>query len=70
MIPIGRGDRTGMLMVKACPRCKGDMFVERDRFGWHWQCLQCGHLRDLKVVATAKQHPAQEENEKGLIRTA
>ncbi|MCX6013180.1 MAG: hypothetical protein NTV30_07190 [Chloroflexi bacterium] len=32
---------------KACPKCKGDMFIEKDMFGWYEQCLQCGYLHDL-----------------------
>ncbi|MCX6012117.1 MAG: hypothetical protein NTV30_01630 [Chloroflexi bacterium] len=34
---------------KACPKCKGDVFIEKDMFGWYEQCLQCGHMRDLAV---------------------
>jgi len=59
-----------MLKVKGCPKCKGDMFVDRDRYGWYEQCLHCGHLRDLETVVTAKQQPPQDEKDKGLIRTA
>lgn len=34
---------------KACPKCKGDVFIEKDMFGWYEQCLQCGHMHDLEV---------------------
>ncbi len=36
-----------MLLLKRCPRCKGDVFVDRDQFGWFEQCLQCGHTADF-----------------------
>jgi len=31
--------------LRACPRCGGDRFVDRDADGWYEQCLQCGHRR-------------------------
>jgi len=50
-----------MLMVKGCPRCKGDMFVDRDQYGSYEQCIQCGHMRALVTVVTAEQHPTSWE---------
>jgi len=50
-----------MRIVKGCPRCKGDMFVDRDRYGWHKQCLQCGYLLDLANAVDAEQYPLQGE---------
>jgi len=35
---------------KSCPRCDGDMFIDRDLYGWYEQCIQCGHVRDLRSV--------------------
>lgn len=40
-----------MLLLKSCPKCKGDVVEERDRYGSYTQCLQCGYLRDLQPVA-------------------
>ncbi len=37
--------------LKGCPRCKGDLLVERAGDKWDEYCLQCGYRRDLKVVA-------------------
>ena len=48
-------------MVKGCPRCKGDMFVDRDQYGWYEQCVQCGYLRALENVVAAEQQPPREE---------
>ena len=36
--------------LKGCPRCKGDLLVERAGDRWDEYCLQCGYRRDLKVV--------------------
>jgi hypothetical protein len=32
-----------MVYLKACPRCQGDLFPERDRRSRFLACLQCGH---------------------------
>lgn len=42
-----------MLRMKSCPKCKGDVVVDRDQYGWYEQCIQCGFMADLKMVAPA-----------------
>ena len=37
-----------MLQLKACPRCKGDINVNRDMYGSYRQCLQCGYMKDIE----------------------
>ena len=32
-----------MFWLKSCPRCHGDLFQERDHYGWYVSCMQCGH---------------------------
>ena len=32
-----------MFWFKSCPQCRGDLFQERDHYGWYISCLQCGH---------------------------
>lgn len=44
-----------MLRFKSCPRCKGDVLVDRDHHGWYEQCLQCGYHRDLQGIVGAQQ---------------
>ena len=36
-----------MLYTKACPRCSGDVKLDRDNFGVYAKCLQCGFNRDF-----------------------
>ena len=36
--------------LKSCPRCRGDLFMEKDHYGWYEQCLQCGFLKDLDTI--------------------
>ncbi|HEX5415785.1 MAG TPA: hypothetical protein VFZ25_08955 [Chloroflexota bacterium] len=33
-----------MVYLKACPRCRGDIFTETDRREVYYSCLQCGHV--------------------------
>lgn len=34
---------------KSCPRCGGDIFLERDN-KWYEHCLQCGNTFELKSL--------------------
>lgn len=36
-----------MVYLKACPRCKGDLFTERDFRETYISCLQCGHILSI-----------------------
>ncbi len=38
------------LTLKNCPRCRGDVIIDRDHYGWYEQCLQCGYQRDLRDI--------------------
>ena len=48
-----------MYRFKSCPRCKGDIRLDSDQYGWYEECLQCGYMHDLE-----KMHVAQLENTK------
>ena len=32
-----------MFWFKACPRCKGDLYHDGDKYGPYTSCVQCGH---------------------------
>jgi ssDNA-binding Zn-finger/Zn-ribbon topoisomerase 1 len=38
-----------------CPKCRGNVYLEKDHFGWYQQCLQCGFIqnlgKDIQVMA-------------------
>lgn len=36
-----------MLYTKSCPRCSGDVKLDRDNYGVYAKCLQCGFNRDF-----------------------
>jgi len=37
--------------LKGCPRCSGDLFVDRDEEKrWYEKCLQCSFTHELKNI--------------------
>ena len=40
---------------KACPRCHGDTFVDKDIDGWYEQCLMCAYRHELKELNIRRQ---------------
>ena len=51
-----------MLKLKGCPKCKGDVHLDRDQYGWYEQCFQCGCMRDLPNIVEVKQQPVEERD--------
>ncbi len=37
-----------MVLYKSCPRCKGDMHINRDYYGEYKECLMCGLMIDIE----------------------
>lgn len=33
-----------------CPKCGGNLYLDRDYNGWYEQCLQCAYINDLAIV--------------------
>ena len=44
---------------KKCPKCSGNMIIERDEYGKYIKCLQCGHQLELKATTTTQPAPAK-----------
>ncbi len=38
-----------MYYFKACDKCKGDLYLDRDSYGSFLKCLQCGRLIDVEA---------------------
>ena len=49
---------------RSCPRCDGDMFIDRDQYGWYEHCIQCGHIGDLVKRAVLGQQLAYSTRER------
>ncbi len=37
-------------MPKHCPKCGGNVYLDRDYYGWYEKCLQCAYTLDLKDI--------------------
>lgn len=48
-----------MIYFGACPKCQGDLTLNRDSYGSFFSCLQCGLMHDVasKPVAVARAKP-------------
>ncbi len=53
-----------MWKLKACPRCGGDVFLDRGLDGWSVHCLQCGYERELADIRYFKSGQVEKEPEK------
>jgi uncharacterized protein YbaR (Trm112 family) len=40
--------KSNHIELKACPRCSGDLHMDKDVFGHYRKCLQCGYMLDIK----------------------
>lgn len=36
-----------MMLLRACPKCGGDLNKSEDLYGEYFQCIQCGFLQDV-----------------------
>lgn len=54
---------------KSCPRCDGDMFIDRDLHGWFEQCLQCGYVRNSRNTVKSGQQSWSEKEEDRMVTT-
>jgi predicted nucleic acid-binding Zn-ribbon protein len=52
--------------LKGCIRCGGDLFVDRDEYGWYEGCLRCGYRGDLSIVANSKKQSTEKSREPAL----
>lgn len=39
---------------KRCPKCGGNVYLDRDNYGWYDKCLQCAYTSDLNIIEVPK----------------
>ena len=48
-----------MWKLKGCPRCGGDLLIEKELLcGWYEKCIQCSFSRDLPELAQFQEQSA------------
>jgi DNA-directed RNA polymerase subunit M/transcription elongation factor TFIIS len=40
---------------KRCPKCGGNVYLDRDVYGWYEQCLQCSYMAYLESIIPARE---------------
>ena len=48
--------------LKSCPRCGGDLLVDKDLDNWYEQCLQCAWRKELAPVRPYREPVAAGKN--------
>ncbi len=51
-----------MWRFRCCPRCKGDLWIEKDFDGWYERCLQCGYEHVMITFPMFKHQNLTSEN--------
>ena len=52
-----------MILLKGCPRCRGDLKTDKDFYGEYRECLQCGYMEDIDR-ANRNQEPTPERDKR------
>ena len=47
--------------LKKCPRCGGNMFIDRDIDESYEKCLQCGYCRELRSLDEIQQNSVRKD---------
>ena len=55
-----------MQKLRRCPRCGGNMFLERDMDSLYEVCLQCSYQRELGIIAKFQGQPSEIQREPAL----
>lgn len=45
-----------MFKLERCPKCGGNVHVDRDEYGWFVECIMCGYMQDLVRLPVAKRN--------------
>ena len=54
-----------MSRVQACPKCKGKIYIDRDEYGWFYECITCGYMHYLNKSLIARR---DEDKRKSVSR--
>ena len=59
---LSKAGDAGMWRFKGCPRCEGDILLDRDYNWWYELCLQCGYRRELRDIVETQQQAKIEKD--------
>lgn len=64
----GKVKKTMLLILKSCPRYKGDMLVEKNSHDQYEWCLQCGYHLEIKNALKLRLRPENMRQIKAVLR--
>ncbi len=45
-----------MLLLRACPKCRGAIYFAGDPYGFYASCLNCGYLKDVENLDNVQEY--------------
>jgi DNA-directed RNA polymerase subunit M/transcription elongation factor TFIIS len=52
--------------LKKCPRCRGDVFIDKDTETSYEKCLQCGYEREAAETGVNPKSRVSEKEKSGV----
>ena len=46
-----------MILLKDCPKCRGDLLLCHDHYGDYFSCIQCGLIRETIPIGLGFESP-------------
>ena len=68
MRDLGEWGDLVMWRTKSCPRCGGDLFIDRDLDNWYEQYLICAYHHELKNITELQEPTVQAGKKTALAR--
>ena len=59
LILLKRDRMRRRFVQKRCPKCGGNVYLDRDYYGWYEKCLQCAYTRDLESILEGREEVSQ-----------
>ena len=61
--------RSGFVQKK-CPKCGGNVYLDKDEYGWYEQCLQCAFTSMLGNIVDVREKVKKENGSRLEKQTA
>lgn len=55
-----------MLKLRSCPKCRGDIRIDKDMYGWYEECIQCGYLGYMEDMLDGKVYQTEQTRDSTL----
>jgi len=59
-------EEKSMWNFKSCPRCVGDIYIDKSEGKWYQSCLQCGFEKELPNIIEDKKQLTKKDTAKAI----